>query len=239
MKLLALTSLLAVSALLAKSSLTYYDDDSYTCINRLLDHCIEPNLDAHEATFVSEDVALAVLTNRALLDQLAADVQAANDCTETELAYPACKEVNMRNTEYYNELRLIAGYLNSSYHLDVLQAAASTPCLGNEELVERARMGLLMCYWPFLEEVQAKQDMCHALSVLQNCSVNVVTTVCRDGAGAFIQSLWDYMEEPEVHDIVVSMVEIPPAMADPFGDCQQEASAVKRFAKRALQKLRR
>ena len=239
MKLLALTLLLAVSALLAESSLLRRDSATGTCITDLHEYCIEPNLDAHEATFESEDAALAVLTNRALLDQLAADVQAANDCTEAELANPACEGFDMGDTEDYDVLRLIAGYLDSSYHLDVLQAAATTPCLGNEELAESAGMGLLMCYLPFLEEVQAMQDVCQALSVLQNCSVNVVTTVCGDGAGAFIQSLWDYMADPEVHDIVLSMVGIPPEMADPFGDCQQEASAVKRFAKRALQKLRR
>ncbi|RUS80718.1 hypothetical protein EGW08_011541 [Elysia chlorotica] len=232
--LVALTTVLAASAVLTESSFLKRSGSGTTCPN-MYDMCITPNLDAHEQFFKSEDAAAAILADRAALEVLAADINNASYCAEYVLAMPGCENLY----EDWDALSLVAGYLASSAHLDILQAAANSPCLAKEELAESAGMSLVTCYMPFMADVEVQVDMCQLIQTLETCTVGAVQTACGAGAGDFVQSLWDYIRDPEVLQTVISLAGIASEMASPFAECGQQAYMVKRLAKRAIDTVRK
>ena len=235
----ALTALVSASECISISRRDdgNHTDPAWTCEGHIVAGCIEPNLMKHSQAFESQKSAVAVLGNRASLEVLAADIQTASQCVDSELASPSCEGVQLGDTGF-DAIKLAATYLATPSHLDILVAASSTPCLVDESIAESAGMSLLMCYMSFMEHMQQAQGICPALDSLRTCSVSAVSAGCGNAAGAFLESVWEFAEDPEVHTTLLSMMEMS-EMSGLVGNCHSQAALVKRFAKRAIDKMRK
>ncbi|RUS80719.1 hypothetical protein EGW08_011542 [Elysia chlorotica] len=237
--LVALTTLLAASAVLTESSFLRRAESGPTCPN-LMSTCLMPNMAKHERLFRSEAAAVAVLSNRALLGTVAGDIVNASACIEASRAKPECANA-YDDSEELAAIKLMAGYLDNSDHLDLMVAAASSPCLTSREMMESGAMSVLMCYMPLMEgvEMTTQTDPCQVILGLETCTVTTVESVCGQGAANLVQSLWTYMLQPQVLDTLGPLANVPSEMLAPLSTCGQQAHVVKRLAKRALDGVRK
>ena len=244
--LVALATLLAASGVFTESSILGRRSDTGpvepvprplhagSCSERnLFNQCWRPNLLRKDSSYSTEIEMANVLSNRTMLEELAVDYQKTSDCVHTEMANPNCRGAYMGDPDEVGILHLTADYLNSSHHLDIVQAAAGTPCLSSQDIYEAAYMDLSTCYHHFLAQAQNVHHVCQAIEVLRTCSENVVSTRCGAPAADFTQNVWDFMEDPEVYDTILSVMRMP-ELSGPVGSCQQQARLVGGLVKRAL-----
>ena len=136
--------------------------------------------------------------------------------------------------------KFFATYLDNSSHLDIIVAASSTPCLVDESTQKIALWSLGMCAWAFMEDF-LPSNYRQALDSLRICSVIAVSEDCGKAAGAFLESVWEFAEDPEVRTMLLSWEKLSgwKKLSDIVGDCHPQAALVKRFAKRAIDKMRK
>ncbi|RUS80716.1 hypothetical protein EGW08_011539 [Elysia chlorotica] len=223
--LLALTALLAASAVIESCK-----DVEATCIS--------PLLRQHRLTMSESEILAAVMANRSTLEALAADIGKASQCVQTELASAGqnCQDVYVQDADDWVILGLVAGYLDNRDHLDILQAAASSPCLFSSSQAEVAMFGLLICSLHMesaRQTASGQQAMCQALGVLQTCSVDSMTSACGGVAGVLTQSLWDYLDDPGVLDTLTPILDLPQEWAD----CGLQIDVIRRMVRRALDSM--
>ncbi|GFS03748.1 hypothetical protein ElyMa_004640600 [Elysia marginata] len=235
---LALPALLAICTVLVEGHFLKRESELMwsetarvpTCPEIVSIECIEKNLGKYQPIFSSEEMAVVSLKNRTLLDALASDLKKADECLDVEFAKPTCAG---ESDEEWDPLRLMADFADSPERLDLIVAAMDSPCLINEAAAERAGMSLFMCYMTFLEEFQRHQNICQAFDGLETCSVTATATNCGTDAGDLVQSIWDFVETPEVRNKFLSMTEME-EVSGMINACYPQASLVRRFAKRAL-----
>ena len=232
---LALSALTALVLASEGSPVNHRDDGNFSAIIKTcedhLEGCI-PNRKKGSQTSDSQNDLVAFLGNRAALKMFAGATQNTAQCVDKELASPSCEGVQLGDTDF-GVFRLAVAYLDISSHLDILVAASSDPCLVNEPAQQTALTSLVTCYDDHI--MQLEQGNCEALlDSLRNCSVSAVSENCGDAAVAFVESVWEFAEDPEVHTMLLSTT-----WWSVLVDCHFQAALVKRFAKRAIEKMRK